>query len=149
MWQEVPVASGAILKNTSCLRSLAESHQLAASTENRKISCSEALPYKLHTAFLESDRDEESGPAKSMEWSDRAPGVPRHSISNPFLRGTVLLKGSSGLWQMRTATMSQRSITGREAEAEGRIITDRQWPDHPPTTPHPLTPRECILTGSM
>lgn len=51
---------------------------------------------------------------------------------NPLLRVSILFKGSSVLWQMRTATMSWLSITRREAEAEDCIITDRQLPDHLP-----------------
>lgn len=128
------VALVAILKNPSCLWSVGKRSRLAASTANRKFSCSEALPHKLHSAFFKRVTETKLL-VQLNQWNDLTELRVFLGISNPFLRGTVLLKGSSRLWQMRTATMSQLSITGREAEAEGRIITDRQWPDHPPLSP--------------
>lgn len=46
---------------------LCEQSLLSAFKANRKLFYSRSLHHKLHTAFLKSDRNEDSGPAKSME----------------------------------------------------------------------------------
>lgn len=46
---------------------LCEQSPLSAFKANRKLFYSRSLPYKSHTTFLKTDRNEDSGPAKSRE----------------------------------------------------------------------------------
>lgn len=87
MRKEVPVASGAILENNiSCLGSFGERSLLAAFKAHGKFSYSLPLPHKLHRLT--------KIPVQLNQWNVLTELWVFLHISNPFLRGTVLLKGS-------------------------------------------------------
>lgn len=87
-------------------------------------------------------------PVQLNQWNDLTVLRVFLGISNPFLRGgTVLFKGSWRLWQMRTARISQLSITGERSGGRG-LQYKWQTMAWPPASRR-LTMLNILKMGSM
>lgn len=93
--------------------------------------------YSFHTHYLKEMSEMHRPAFTTKSCSPAINDVAQQSsscslLSSPFLEASIVfLKGCLPLWQMRMATMSRCSVTRREAQAVGCLITDRQLPGHP------------------